>query len=136
MIHTPYRTLELLELGRDRVETFWRPSLSSPEEDCALTAIANAQWPSSKPRTPGGLATALASTRALRNSLPGILKFIPVWGRSVARYNDEPGRNKDDILALYDRAIARKRRHVAMVNRVRSLWAMREKQDAHHFRLP
>lgn len=125
MFSTPYRTLALLERGRSSIEYKW----SQGGGNCALNAVS--------PRRTDPWVTTFTASRALRNSLPGVRKFIPVIGRSVAFYNDQSVRTQQDILALYDRAIARKRRQVAIIDRVRSpLWRKpKVHQDAHRYTL-
>lgn len=82
-------TKELMD-GRIRVELGWCQGRFVDERGfvCAL----------------GALGRRAESTRMFATELY-LKKALPVANCVVVEYNDEPGRTKADILALYDRAI-------------------------------
>ena len=83
--------IDQLRRGRDRVAANWRKGW--PTGDGAVCAAA-ALWPEGAPLTH------CPAEKNLREALPS------PWN-SVMWYNDYPPTTKEDILALYDRAIDR-----------------------------
>lgn len=83
---------EALQKGRARVEAGWcKFDYQGPNNTfCALGAIGSSDISDALPTVKGALHEAL-----------------PCGHRLISSFNDDPETTKDDVLALFDRAIAR-----------------------------
>ncbi len=107
---------ELLEKARDRIDQSWfkgswRDGTSSPDEECAICAIGALNFIVSgqiyPPFSYEEVILIEAAAKALEECLPEDWTPREARRRLIPQFNDDPLTQKDDMLALFDRAIRR-----------------------------
>ncbi len=99
--------LAVLERGLGRVKRGWRKGAmaSTKEGDrCATTSRKAAKW--------CAWGAIYDATRSSRLAYFELDKALPTRARGLAQWNDAHRRKKSDVIALYKRAIAARKRKV------------------------